>query len=352
MAEELIRFELQREKFDRIKSYRNHVRYRTEQSSIISNKRPKSNNFSDDRSNVYQISEKMRKLAIGNFLQFVGHLILIVFTIILGRFNILVSITVATLYLIDYIYNLNFFSEIQKYALKKGENPKYLVVRLSAFKICSLISRLFVAFSLSLVIFLEGVTLASLRLLLLIFITGSVSFGSMISQVKKFEIFEENRGNLENIAYFNMLAATAYFYSFPVEIGEQTYPLVIVIGIMKIVLPLVSAFMFLRVNDKIPIYHGYTTSRTVSRLERYIANSRIKEERESLNGPIEPILASIITENANCMICKQTLTGQDYSITINCKHCYTLFHRKHLVDWITVKNSCPICKKNLRTIDL
>lgn len=49
---------------------------------------------------------------------------------------------------------------------------------------------------------------------------------------------------------------------------------------------------------------------------------------------------------AVCMICKLSLKGNQ-NIT-QCPMCQSMFHKKHIVDWLRVKGKCPVCQQSLR----
>lgn len=46
-----------------------------------------------------------------------------------------------------------------------------------------------------------------------------------------------------------------------------------------------------------------------------------------------------------CPICKLQLRKEEK--IIQCKTCHSLFHKKHLIDWLTEHTDCPVCQTKL-----
>ncbi len=49
---------------------------------------------------------------------------------------------------------------------------------------------------------------------------------------------------------------------------------------------------------------------------------------------------------AVCMICKLYLKSNQNAT--QCPMCESMFHHKHIADWLRVKGKCPVCQQNLR----
>ncbi len=49
---------------------------------------------------------------------------------------------------------------------------------------------------------------------------------------------------------------------------------------------------------------------------------------------------------AVCMICKLSLKGNQNAT--QCPMCESMFHQKHISDWLRVKGKCPVCQQTLR----
>ena len=58
------------------------------------------------------------------------------------------------------------------------------------------------------------------------------------------------------------------------------------------------------------------------------------------NCEIEPVV---------CSVCKLPISFG--SSTLQCPHCENIAHKEHLLEWIKVKGSCPICQSKLQTKD-
>ena len=54
---------------------------------------------------------------------------------------------------------------------------------------------------------------------------------------------------------------------------------------------------------------------------------------------------SELTYKSDCQICFETFTDQDEAIMeMPCQH---LYHKDCLMDWLTKKNTCPVCRKEV-----
>ena len=49
--------------------------------------------------------------------------------------------------------------------------------------------------------------------------------------------------------------------------------------------------------------------------------------------------------NSVCTICLEDFTGEEEVVLCPCKHCY---HENCIKEWLRLKNSCPLCKLNIR----
>jgi hypothetical protein len=53
-----------------------------------------------------------------------------------------------------------------------------------------------------------------------------------------------------------------------------------------------------------------------------------------------------LEKNDICMVCKLILNEKDD--ILQCPVCESLYHKDHLMEWIKVKNTCPVCSQNLK----
>ncbi|NHJ49803.1 MAG: hypothetical protein FK733_18570 [Asgard group archaeon] len=68
------------------------------------------------------------------------------------------------------------------------------------------------------------------------------------------------------------------------------------------------------------------------------------EERTNVNEPC----SNCGVETVQCSVCKLPISfGSDY---LECSHCQNVAHREHLLEWVKVKGTCPICQQKL-TVD-
>ena len=49
--------------------------------------------------------------------------------------------------------------------------------------------------------------------------------------------------------------------------------------------------------------------------------------------------------NSVCTICLEDFTEEEEVVLCPCKHCY---HENCIKEWLRLKNSCPLCKLNIR----
>ncbi|MHA2031717.1 MAG: hypothetical protein ACW99Q_20245 [Candidatus Kariarchaeaceae archaeon] len=239
MTEELIRFELQRVKLDRNKSYRNHVRYNTEQSSITSNKQPKSNNFA---------------------ILFILLLLVALFSALVDSYNIILLI--------------GFFLGIGIAFVTKDTE--------------------------------DG--------------TDSIFWGVIIII-------------LSSVAITRFLVSGA-------DVGDVAYrdaPSVSIVP--KMIVQTIIAFFTYGI--------GFVFGQIF--LLMFSVSQIDKQEHDSSHIYVT---STTVKRETNCKICKQSLYGENYALTTACRHCTTQFHMKHLVEWIRMKKSCPLCKKGLRIGEL
>ncbi len=92
--------------------------------------------------------------------------------------------------------------------------------------------------------------------------------------------------------------------------------------------------------------------------ERKLAEERYKERvQEALNialgkrkeiTPNEVIIAvetTSYTKDDICMVCK--LSFKRKKDILQCPVCESLYHKKHLLDWIRTHKNCPVCSQTL-----
>jgi rubrerythrin len=54
------------------------------------------------------------------------------------------------------------------------------------------------------------------------------------------------------------------------------------------------------------------------------------------------------TEEELCMVCKLPLKRSHHDEDIvKCPYCGAKAHKKHLFDWLRIRNSCPFCRREL-----
>jgi len=64
----------------------------------------------------------------------------------------------------------------------------------------------------------------------------------------------------------------------------------------------------------------------------------------------EDICPNCGVENVQCSVCKLPISfGVE---TAECPHCENIAHREHLLEWIKVKGSCPVCQRHLKAADI
>jgi len=75
---------------------------------------------------------------------------------------------------------------------------------------------------------------------------------------------------------------------------------------------------------------------------------RLQEQAETYEvdwQKIAPLIYRGTLEEQTCGICKLILTKDD--LVLQCPNCYTLFHDDHLIEWLSSKQHCPICKAQI-----
>ncbi|NHJ49801.1 MAG: hypothetical protein FK733_18560 [Asgard group archaeon] len=64
-------------------------------------------------------------------------------------------------------------------------------------------------------------------------------------------------------------------------------------------------------------------------------------ERTNVNEPC----SNCGVETVQCSVCKLPISfGSDY---LECNHCQNIAHNEHLLEWVKVKGTCPICHQKL-----
>jgi hypothetical protein len=65
------------------------------------------------------------------------------------------------------------------------------------------------------------------------------------------------------------------------------------------------------------------------------------EERTNVNEPC----SNCGVDTVQCSVCKLPISfGSDY---LECSHCQNIAHKEHLLEWIKVKGTCPVCQQKL-----
>ncbi len=57
-----------------------------------------------------------------------------------------------------------------------------------------------------------------------------------------------------------------------------------------------------------------------------------------------PMMASIDLDES-CMLCRKKIKAGE--VYLKCPYCQNIYHRSHLLEWIKVKGTCPVCKHKL-----
>ena len=83
-----------------------------------------------------------------------------------------------------------------------------------------------------------------------------------------------------------------------------------------------------------------------------------REQQEKLSQPVisekplaepgkaqGPRMASTDLEEV-CMLCRKKIKAGE--VYLKCPYCQNIFHRTHLLEWIKVKATCPVCKHELK----
>ncbi|MBN1330335.1 MAG: E3 ubiquitin protein ligase [Candidatus Heimdallarchaeota archaeon] len=136
---------------------------------------------------------------------------------------------------------------------------------------------------------------------------------------------------------------------------DNFYPFIpIIIGVLVIFLTAVI-YRFSK-KSKVPIgvdqapysseeYHLKADEIYRQRVEDAIQIALGKRNDLPTQGNILAVEYHGIIKNDICMICKLFLTSKD-SI-LQCPTCESLYHKEHLYTWITSKQRCPVCSKEL-----
>ena len=53
-----------------------------------------------------------------------------------------------------------------------------------------------------------------------------------------------------------------------------------------------------------------------------------------------------------CIVCGLPIKEEEKDQTFYCPHCKNPAHKSHLLEWIKLKGTCPMCKKKLIRSDL
>ncbi|MHA1301796.1 MAG: hypothetical protein ACTSO9_20440 [Candidatus Helarchaeota archaeon] len=57
------------------------------------------------------------------------------------------------------------------------------------------------------------------------------------------------------------------------------------------------------------------------------------------------------TKKEKCIVCALPINEDDESPKVYCPHCRNPAHKNHILDWIKLRGTCPICRKNLSRSD-
>lgn len=88
----------------------------------------------------------------------------------------------------------------------------------------------------------------------------------------------------------------------------------------------------------IPVDHDEIRERISKRTIRCFSCG---EERTNVNKPC----SNCGVDTVQCSVCKLAISfGSNY---LECSHCQNIAHREHLLEWIKVKGTCPICQQKL-----
>ena len=53
------------------------------------------------------------------------------------------------------------------------------------------------------------------------------------------------------------------------------------------------------------------------------------------------------TEEEFCMVCKLPIKRSENAEIVKCPYCGTKAHKKHLFEWLKIRNACPFCRREL-----
>jgi hypothetical protein len=81
------------------------------------------------------------------------------------------------------------------------------------------------------------------------------------------------------------------------------------------------------------------------RVEQAIQRALGKQERIPITEDMTVVEYAKKPMNEICMVCKLFLKEKDK--ILQCPVCESLYHRDHLLEWITVKKKCPVCSQVL-----
>lgn len=86
----------------------------------------------------------------------------------------------------------------------------------------------------------------------------------------------------------------------------------------------------------------------VNKADSSMATDSKKITGKALNFTLNNIGRWTLEEKkpAVCMICKLSLKSNQN--TTQCPMCESMFHQKHIIDWLRLKGKCPVCQQNLR----
>lgn len=96
------------------------------------------------------------------------------------------------------------------------------------------------------------------------------------------------------------------------------------------------------IGERTEIRIGHTFDAYDQRIKRALQIAKSKKDGRSLidGVSIRKYSGKLETDDV-CMVCKLSLTKQDE--ILQCPKCESLFHKEHLLEWITIKKSCPVC---------
>ncbi|MHA1377770.1 MAG: zinc finger domain-containing protein [Candidatus Helarchaeota archaeon] len=57
------------------------------------------------------------------------------------------------------------------------------------------------------------------------------------------------------------------------------------------------------------------------------------------------------TKKEKCMVCGLPIKEEQEHEKVYCPHCLNAAHKNHLLEWIKLKGTCPLCLKKLSRSD-